>query len=66
VVGVATDGSDPAGGAVACGAEAIVGSGVLDTVESLEPHPATVRVAAAIRTAHFTTGTVPGKSTANH
>ena len=59
VVGVAMGGGDANGGTVARGAEAIVGSGVLDTVESLEPHPPTVSVAAAITTAHFTFPTVP-------
>jgi hypothetical protein len=44
------------GGAVCAVAEGTVGSGVLDTVESLEPHPATVTAAAAMRTGHFTTG----------
>jgi hypothetical protein len=55
VVSVAAGGGDANGGAVAGGAEATVGSGVLDTVESLEPHPAIASAAAAIRTAHFTT-----------
>ena len=44
------------GGAVAGAAGGTVGSGVLDTVESLDPHPAAVIVAAAMRMAHFTTG----------
>ena len=43
------------GWAVAGAAGGTVGSGVLDTVESPEPHPATVTVAATMRTAHFTT-----------
>jgi hypothetical protein len=53
VAGAKTGGGGANGAAVALGAEAIVGSGVLDTVESLEPHPATAS-AAAISTAHFT------------
>jgi hypothetical protein len=32
-----------------------VGSGVIETVESPDPHPATVNVATPITTAHFTT-----------
>jgi hypothetical protein len=58
VVGTTTGGGAGAteGGAVCAIAEGTVGSGVLDTVESLDPHPAAVIVAAAMRMAHFTTG----------
>src|SRR5712675_3353042 len=59
VVVVAAGGCDANGGGVAGGAETTVGCGVLDTVESLEPHPATTSPAAAIKTAHFTFPTVP-------
>jgi hypothetical protein len=67
-VGPATTGGARDGAAVDGTAEVTtVGSGVFDTVESLAPHPATVSVAAAIRTAHFTspdrTGTVTGRQT---
>jgi hypothetical protein len=36
----------------------------LDAVESPEPHPATVTVAATTRTAHFTTGQLTANATA--
>jgi hypothetical protein len=52
VVGAGTTGAD--GRAVAGAGEMTVGSGVLETVESPEPHPATDSAAAPITTAHFT------------
>ena len=52
-VGVGTEGAG-GGSAVAGAGEVTVGSGVLETVESPDPHPATVRAAAPIITAHFT------------
>ena len=54
VVGAATVGIRDDGRAVAGPGELTVGSGVLDAVESLEPHPATANAAAQITTAHFT------------
>jgi hypothetical protein len=54
VAGAPTEGlSDEDGRAVGAG-DVTVGSGVLDTVESLEPHPATTSAAAPIATVHFT------------
>jgi hypothetical protein len=54
-VGAANDGSGiDDGRAVAGAGDVTVGSGVLDAVESFEPHPATARAAAPITTAHFT------------
>ena len=52
------------GGAVAGAAGGTVGPGVLDTVESPEPHPATAIVAATKRTAHFTTAQRTANATA--
>src|SRR5262245_25711728 len=49
--------------AVAGIGEVTVGSGVLDAVESPEPHPATVTVAAARRTAHLTRGQLTANAT---
>ena len=79
VVGATTGGGGANdGGAVAGAAGGTVGSGVLDTVESPEPHPATATVAATMRTAHFTTAApyrqrhrpadrrAAGKPTPNH
>src|SRR5262245_31337490 len=71
VVGATTGGGGGnVGGAalaVAGAGEVTVGSGVLDAVESPEPHPATVTVAAIKRTAHLTTGqptaNTPGRQT---
>ena len=54
VVGAATEGFGDDGRAVTGAGEVTVGSGVLDAVESLEPHPATTSAAAPIITAHFT------------
>src|SRR5262245_60627505 len=59
VVGTTTGGgggNDCGTGAVAGNGEVTVGSGVLDAVESPEPHAATVTVAATKRTAHLTRG----------
>jgi hypothetical protein len=52
---MATEGMGDDGRAVAGAGEVTVGSGVLDAVESLEPHPATASAAAQITTAQFTT-----------
>jgi len=57
-------GNAGAGAAVAGAAVETVGSGVLDTVVSFEPHPATATVAATTRTAHFTTADRTAKITA--
>ena len=40
------------------------GPGVFETVESLEPHPATASAATQITAAHFTMRTVPKPVTA--
>ena len=60
VVGATTGGGGGNDGgalwAVAGAGKVAVGSGVLDAVESPEPHPATVTVAATKRTAHLTRG----------
>ena len=53
-VGVAIEGMGIDGLAVAGAVDVTVGSGVLDAVESLEPHPAIASAAAPITTAHFT------------
>ena len=52
-VGAGTAGAD-GGRAVAEATEVTVGSGVLETVESPDAHPATVNAAEPIMTAHFT------------
>jgi len=57
-VGAGNDGAD-GGSAVEGAGDAAVGSGVLETVESLDPHPATVRAAATNMTAHFTKANLP-------
>ena len=66
-VGATTGGGGGNEGAAVCAVawagEVTVGSGVLDTVESPEPHPATVTVAATMRTAHFTTPHRTGNAT---
>jgi hypothetical protein len=54
-VGAAIVGKGIVGGrAVAVAGDVTVGSGVVDAVESLEPHAATASAAAPITTAHFT------------
>ncbi len=47
------------GAAAAAGAVVADGPGVFETVESLDPHPATAIAAMQITTAHFTLRTVP-------
>ena len=49
------DGTTAGAGAAAAGV-VTDGPGVFETVESLEPHPATASVATQITTAHFTIG----------
>ena len=53
-VGATIEGIGDDGRAVAGAGEMTVGSGVLDAVESLDPHPASASIAAPIATAHFT------------